>query len=125
MVYNFNGRVSKANKDDHRDFRFVWSAGHVNGSIYYAIITGSPNMAAAVDFLRFLAQPEQQAGAAMIAPYGPLNLRSPALLDKALAEHLPSSYMDTAVDQDDADYVAFWLDKRDALYERFAAWQAQ
>jgi putative spermidine/putrescine transport system substrate-binding protein len=117
--------VSKANKDDHRDFRFVWSAGHVNGSIYYAIITGSPNMAAAVDFLRFLAQPEQQAGAAMIAPYGPLNLRSPALLDKALAEHLPSSYMDTAVDQDDADYVAFWLDKRDALYERFAAWQAQ
>jgi len=125
MVYNFNGRVSKANRDDHRDFRFVWNAGHVNGSIYYAIITGSPNMSAAVDFLRFLAQPEQQAAAAMIAPYGPLNLRAPALLDKATAEQLPSSHMDTVVDQDDPDYVAFWLDNRDALYERFAAWQAQ
>jgi putative spermidine/putrescine transport system substrate-binding protein len=125
MTYCWNGRVTKANRDDKRDFRIVWDAGHLNGSLFYAIMKGSPNTAAALGFLRFAGAPEQQAAFTRIAPYAPLNKRALPLLDPSLKAVLPSTYMRTAVDQDDRTYVSFWLDNLDALNERFAAWQAR
>lgn len=125
MTYCWNGRVTKTNKDDKRDFRIVWDAGHLNGSEYYAVMKGSPNMEAALGFVKFAAEAEQQAAFTNITPYAPLNNKAVPLLDPSLAEVLPSSHMDTAVDQDTPAYVSFWLDKMDGLNERFAAWQAQ
>jgi putative spermidine/putrescine transport system substrate-binding protein len=125
MTYAWNGRVTKANKDDKRDFRIAWDAGHLNGSEYYAVIKGSPNMEAALGFVKFAAEAEQQAAFTNITPYAPLNNKAVPLLDPALADVLPSSHMKTAVDQDDPAYVSFWLDRMDNLNERFAAWQAQ
>jgi len=125
MTYAWNGRVTKANKDDKRDFRIVWDAGHLNGSQFYAVMKGSPNMDAALGFVKFAAEPAQQAAFTNITPYAPLNMKAVPMLDPTLAEVLPSSHMDTAVDQDDPAYVSFWLDKMDSLNERFAAWQAQ
>lgn len=125
MTYAWNGRVTKANMDDKRDFRIVWDAGHLNGSEYYAVMKNTPNLDGAVGFLKFAAEAKQQAAFTNITPYAPLNNAAVPLLDPKLAEVLPSSHMDTAVDQDDPAYVSFWLDNMDNLNERFAAWQAQ
>lgn len=125
MTYCWNGRVTKANRDDKRDFRIAWDAGHLNGSEFYAVIKGSPNGEAALGFMKFAAAPEQQAKFTNITPYAPLNNKATKLLDPALNAVLPSTYMSTAVDQDDPKYVAFWLDNMDKLNERFAAWQAK
>ena len=125
MTYCWNGRVTKANRDDKRYFRIAWDAGHLNGSEYYAVMKGTPNLDAAVGFVKFAAAPEQQAAFTRITPYAPLNNKAVPLLDPALAKVLPSSYMNTAVDQDTTEYVSFWLDRMDSLNERFAAWQAQ
>ena len=120
-----SGRVTKTNHDDKRDFRIVWDAGHLNGSEYYAVMKGTPNLDAALGFVKFAAEPEQQAAFTNITPYAPLNNKAVPLLDPSLAEVLPSSHMATAVDQDTPAYVSFWLDKMDGLNERFASWQAQ
>ena len=82
-------------------------------------------MEAALGFVKFAAEAEQQAAFTNITPYAPLNNKAVPLLDPALADVLPSSHMKTAVDQDDPAYVSFWLDRMDNLNERFAAWQAQ
>lgn len=125
MTYAWNGRVSTANRQDKRDFRIVWDAGHLNGSEYYAVMKGTPNLDNALGFLKFAAEPAQQAAFTNITPYAPLNNEAIPLLDPGLAADLPSNHMNTAVDQDDPAYVSFWLDNMDSLNERFAAWQAQ
>lgn len=125
MTYCWNGRVTKAILEDKRDFRIVWEAGHLNGNLFYSVMSGTPNREAALAFLKFASQPEQQAAFTKAGFYGPLNLKAIPLLDSSLAKVLPSSYMDTAIDQDDPTYVSFWLDNSDMLNERFAAWQAK
>lgn len=125
MTYCWNGRVSKANRDDGRNFQIVWEAGHLNGSEFYAILKGTPNKEAATQFISYASSPEAQAEFAKIVPYGPLNKRANDLLPSDVRANLPSSYMKYAQDQDEKPYVDFWLNNMDSLNERFAAWQAQ
>jgi putative spermidine/putrescine transport system substrate-binding protein len=125
MTYCWNGRVTKANRDDKLDLRIVWDAGHINGSEFYAIVKGTKHRAEAIEFLKFASAPQQQAAFAKITPYAPLNNKATGLLDSSLVKVLPSTYMQYAVDQDDPTYVNFWLNNMDSLNERFLTWQSQ
>jgi putative spermidine/putrescine transport system substrate-binding protein len=103
----------------------VWEAGHLNGSIFLAVMKGTPNLETALKFIKFAAAPEREAEFSRLAPYGPLNRKALPLLGDDLRPFLPSSYLESTVSQDDPLYVQFWLDNMDNLNERFAAWQAR
>ena len=67
----YNGRVSEAILTEANDFRILWD-GQVLEEEWFAVVKGSPNRAAAVDFLRHATTAEAQAEQARWIPYGPM-----------------------------------------------------
>lgn len=82
---------------------------------------GTKNKAAAMTFIALATSPEAQAEMAKATGYAPTNLDSPALMDTALAETLPDQQTASQVNAD----MNYWADNRDAIGERWYAWQAQ
>jgi putative spermidine/putrescine transport system substrate-binding protein len=119
MTSAYNGRIAAANEAEGRDFAIVWT-----NNLYtldsWVIMKGSPNRARALEFLRFVGQPEVQAGLPPRIPYGVtargVNDRLPA----ALLAHLPTAPQNLAGALHISD--RFWLDNLDRLTQRFNAW---
>jgi putative spermidine/putrescine transport system substrate-binding protein len=121
MSSAYNGRIAASQKDG-QDLKIVWS-----GSIYdidfWAIPKGSPNKDAALKFIAFASQPQNQSAYSQIIPYGPVSKKAVSLLDKSVAAQLPPApqNMKGTLGID----VSFWEDYGDALEQRFNAWAAQ
>jgi putative spermidine/putrescine transport system substrate-binding protein len=119
LTVAYNGRISAANAGDGRDFGIAW-----NQNLYtldsWVIMRGSPNRQRALDFLRFVGQPQVQANLPPRIPYGVTARGANDRLSRDVLQQLPSSPQNAegALQIDDR----FWLDNLDRLSQRFNAW---
>ena len=85
MTSAYNGRISAANKTDGRNFRIVWP-GSLYAIDYWVILTDSPYVDEAHEFIRFASDPERQAQLPPQVPYGVTHV---AAADSIPADVLP------------------------------------
>jgi putative spermidine/putrescine transport system substrate-binding protein len=121
MSSAYSGRVAGANKEG-KDFRIVW-----DGQIYtvdsWAIVSGSPNKAQALNLISFMSDPENMAKYPEVLPYGPTHKAAIAKLKPEISSRLPTSAanMKRALLND----TRFWVEQEEDLSRRFNAWAAQ
>ncbi|XGX16090.1 ABC transporter substrate-binding protein [Pseudomonas solani] len=121
MTSGYTARAIGARKDGY-DFPVIWA-----GSLYdmdnWAIVKGSRNQTAALQFMQFTSQPDQQARFAEIMHNGPVNLRALDMVSPATRADFPTAPENIApalkVD------AQFWLDHGEELEQRFIAWSAK
>lgn len=82
---------------------------------------GTKNKDAAMKFIAFATSPEGQAEMAAGTGYAPINTKSPALMDPAIAKTLPDQQTASQINAD----MAYWAEHRDAIGERWYAWQSK
>lgn len=118
----YNGRIAAANASDGRNFAIVW-ANNLYTLDSWVIMKGSPNRAKALDFLKFVGQPEIQAGLPPKIPYGVTAKGANERLPAGLLPQLPTApqNLEGAVQISDR----FWLDNLDRLTQRFNTWVAR
>jgi putative spermidine/putrescine transport system substrate-binding protein len=129
MATAYSGRVAAAELAGEEWIGTIY-AGQILDEEWFVIVAGAPNEAAALNFLRHVAEPEQQAAQARWIPYGPM--RKSALDIIAAGEpwfhtgepvlpHIPSRE-----DRIEGALVLapdFWVEHGPELTERFAAWR--
>ncbi|MDG4649735.1 extracellular solute-binding protein [Roseibacterium sp. SDUM158017] len=129
MTTAYNGRVAAAELAGAARIGTI-HAGQILDEEWFVIVAGTPNEAAALDFLRHVARPEQQAAQARWIPYGPM--RRSALRIIAAGEpwfhtgvpvlpHIP-----TSEDRVEGALVLdpdFWAGHGPELTARFADWR--
>lgn len=121
MSSAYSGRIHAVQKTGV-NLKTVW-----NQNLYqfddWAIPKGTPNLAAAYEFINFAMRPEQQKIYTEKMAYGPSNNIAASLLDKSLASDLPTApeNMKNALKID----VDFWLEYGESLEERFIAWSSK
>jgi len=81
---------------------------------------GTKNKEAAMKFLAVAASSEGQAAMANATAYAPINKAAISLLDKKMVPLLPSEHTQTQITLD----MRYWAKNRDAIAERWYAWQA-
>lgn len=122
MTSAYNGRITGINKTEGTHFKGVWP-----GSIYavdsWVILKGSPNKDAAMDFIAFASQPENQSKLPQDIAYGLPSKAAAAAVPADLAVDLPTSPANmtdsVAIDTE------FWNDNIEDLTKRFNAWLGQ
>jgi putative spermidine/putrescine transport system substrate-binding protein len=82
---------------------------------------GAPNLEAAMKFIAMATSAEQQAAFAKATGYAPTNIDSAKLMDPETAKTLPDQQTAGQVNAD----MNYWADNRDAIGERWYAWQAK
>jgi putative spermidine/putrescine transport system substrate-binding protein len=82
---------------------------------------GAKDKAAAMQFIAFATSAAPQAEMAAITGYAPINLDSTKLMDPATAKTLPDQQKASQINAD----MAYWAAHRDAIGERWYAWQAK
>lgn len=122
MASAYNGRITGINRTENRHFKVVWP-----GSIYavdsWVILKDAENKDAALDFIAFASQPENQAKLPEYVAYGLPNTDAAAMVPDNLKAELPTdpANMEQSLSLD----VDFWIDNSEALTQRFNAWLAQ
>lgn len=120
MTSAYNGRISSAIAEG-QDFSISW-----DGQVYtldaWAIVSGTPELDAAYNFLDVALEPERQAQLAAVIPYGTTTAGASDLVAAEVLKDLPSNpdNMTTAVHQDND----FWIDHIEELNQRFNNWAA-
>lgn len=125
MTFAWNGRVTAANRANKRNLKIEFGAGHVSGSQMIAVMKGTKKKEAAIDFIRFISQPEPQAAFARTLYFAPVNAKAYALMTPEEKATLPSGHMDAASLQGGKLYFDFWLNNGDSLLQRFITFAAQ
>ncbi|RVI79742.1 extracellular solute-binding protein [Sinorhizobium meliloti] len=82
---------------------------------------GAKNKEAAMQFIALATSAQAQAELANLTGYAPINLDSPELMDAELAKTLPDAQTASQVNAD----MNYWAENRDAIGERWYAWQAK
>jgi putative spermidine/putrescine transport system substrate-binding protein len=82
---------------------------------------GTQNKAKAMQFIAYATSPKAQAEMAAATGYAPVNLDSPALMDPAVRKTLPDQQAATQINAN----MDYWAQNRDAIGERWYAWQAR
>ena len=122
MTTAYNGRISGINKTEGKNFKVVWP-----GSIYavdsWVVLKDAENKDAAMDFIAFTSQPENQVKLPEFIAYGLPNKEAAEAVPAELKKDLPTSTenLEGAIALD----VDFWVDNAEALTQRFNAWLAQ
>jgi len=122
MTDAYNGRLAAANAKDKKHFKIVWT-----NNLYtidsWVIMKGTPNKAAAEQYLMFVNDPNNQKDLPPKIPYGVTTKASTALIDKNVLPNLATApqNMASALPIDDK----FWLENLDKLNQRFNAWVAK
>ncbi|MDH2357510.1 polyamine ABC transporter substrate-binding protein [Bradyrhizobium sp. SSUT112] len=122
MTAAFNARIYDAVKNSGKNFEIVWDA-EVAGWSYWVIPKGSPRRDNAYKFIAFAASPEAQANLTRYTPAGPANIDAMPLVNPAILPHLANApeHLERALEPN----VAFWVERRDELTQRFTAWLAK
>ena len=82
---------------------------------------GTQNKAKAMEFIAYATSPKAQSEMAAATGYAPINLDSPALMDPEVRKTLPDQQAATQINAD----MGYWAKNRDAIGERWYAWQAK
>lgn len=122
MTTAYNGRITGINRAEGKNFKVVWP-----GSIYaidsWVVLKDSPNKEAAMDFIAFASQPENQAKLPQHVAYGLPRKEAAAAVPAEFAADLPTAEANL-VDAIPLD-GQFWVDNVEELQARFNAWLAQ
>ncbi|MBF9031250.1 extracellular solute-binding protein [Rhodobacterales bacterium HKCCE3408] len=129
MSTAYNGRVSAAVLSGEDGIDTIYD-GQVLDEEWFAVVAGAPNEAAALEFLRHVAEPEQQAAQARWIPYGPMRRSALSIIAEGepwfhtgapVLPHIPTreDRIEDALVLD-AD---FWAEHGEDLAERFAVWR--
>jgi len=122
MASTYNGRITGINRSEGRNLGVVFPQ-----SIYavdsWAILKGSPNAQAGLDFIAFAGQPENMAKLPQYVSYGLPRIAANDLVDEQYKADLPTepANMEHAIAID----VDYWTDNLEELTQRFNAWLAQ
>lgn len=82
------------------------------------VVPRGANVDYAMDLARYILAPENNAKLSQYIPYGPTNRESLSLVESAMRDHLPTSYMDLAIAFDN-----IWLNQnRDEVDSRWQSW---
>ena len=116
MTTAWNGRMQRAIASGHRRFEIVWR-GQILDYAYWVIPRGHPRADLAHRFIAFATRPDRQAEQARHIPYGPLRKAAFGHLGPDHARRLPTApeHPDVWLKLD----AEFWLERREALDERF------
>jgi len=122
MTTAWNGRITSAAKESHRNFKIVWD-GQVPDFDLWAIPTGAKHVDEAYKFLAFASAAKTMAALPNYISYGPTNIDAFLSVSPAVLGDLPSAPQNTtnALYQD----YYFWGDHGDDLRKRFNTWLAQ
>jgi putative spermidine/putrescine transport system substrate-binding protein len=114
----YNGRIAAANAGG-QDLGILWSQ-TLYALDFWVIMRGSPNKDRALDFLRFVGQPERQAQLPPRIPYGVTARGANERLTRQVLAQLPTAPQNAEgrLRIDDQ----FWLDHIDRLTARFDTW---
>ena len=123
MTSAYNGRITAANENEGRNFVIPWEAGFVYAVDYWTIMANSDQQEAAMDFILFASDPDQQKLLPPHIPYGPTHVDAAGLVDPDVLPNIPTAPQNLPTglffDED------FWVDRYESLNERFSAWAAQ
>ena len=128
MTTAYNGRIFAAAMNEAKPFQIVWD-GQIYENEMFVVPKGAPNMADAMEFIKFATSTEGLRASARQISYGPARKSSMAteILFKddktVMAPHLPTApeNMGNALETS----ASFWVDKDAELNERFQAWLSQ
>ncbi len=126
MTFGWNGRIFNAAVSEGQPFEIVW-----DGQVYepegWVIPKGAPNLADALEFVKFSTSTEPLAAAAEWISYGPTRASSAPLVGlyrgdgtTEMSPNLPTS-PDNLTNALLSDYE-FWVDNDTELTERFNSW---
>ncbi len=121
MTSAYNGRIYDANIKDKRNFGIVWD-GQIIVPDMWAVIKGSKNTSAAMDFVYFSTSTKPLAEQTKYISYIPARKSSLPLVDQDVRAWLPGSWRKGRSFQTNA---AWWADYGDELNQKFAAWIAK
>lgn len=129
MATAYNGRVSAAVLGGATDIVAIHD-GQILDEEWFVVVAGSPNERTALDFLRHVAEPRQQAEQARWIPYGPMRRSALNIIaggepwfhtGEPVLPHIP-----TREDRVEGALVLdaeFWAEHGPELAERFAIWR--
>ncbi len=125
MSTAYNGRIFNAQALEGQPFVIVWD-GQVLDVGQAGIVAGTPNLELALEYLRFVTDPERLAGISALIAYAPSRRSATSLVgDHAdlgidMLPHMPTNpaHLERALTSD----TLWWADNLDELNERFAAW---
>ncbi|MDZ4311134.1 MAG: ABC transporter substrate-binding protein [Cypionkella sp.] len=128
MTTAYNGRIFAAAMNEGKPFQIVWD-GQIYENEMFVVPKGAPNMADAMEFIKFATSTEGLRASAQQISYGPARKSSMAteIIFKdgktVMAPHLPTApeNMTNALETS----ATFWVDHDAELNERFQAWLAQ
>lgn len=122
MATAWNGRITIAAKESHRDFRIVWD-GQVPDFDLWVVLKGTRHLDEAYKFLAFVSDAATMANLSSYISYGPTNTDAIPKINPEVLANLPSAPLNikTALNQD----YNFWGDRGDDLRKRFNTWLAQ
>lgn len=114
----WNGRIASA-ADAGQPLAFTYEQGILDSEAW-VVPKGTKNKEAAMKFINFASQPEQQAGLLSEIPYGPTNTKAFDHMDEDYAKTLPT-YEENYGKQVVLD-VNWWFENFDEVNDRFQAW---
>lgn len=128
MTTAYNGRIFAAALNESKPFQIVWD-GQIYENEMFVVPKGAPNMADAMEFVKFATSTEGLRASAQQISYGPARKSSmkEELIFKdgktVMAPHLPTApeNMTNALESSSD----FWVDHDAELNERFQAWLSQ
>ncbi len=122
MAQAYNGRIYNAQMKEKKDFRIVWD-GQIYAFDFWAVPKGTPNKAAAIEFIRFALRPDRMAEQTKHIAYAPTRKSAMKLVDPKVLPHLPTAPANFAralrIDPE------WWADHFDEVDQRFKAWLAK
>ena len=122
MTSAYNGRLYNAIFKEKKPFVIIWD-GQVWDIDLWGIVKGTPNLAAALEFVTFATDTTRLADQAKYISYGPVRRSSMDRVNKKMKPHLPTS-PDNFANSLQNDYQ-WWADNQQEMDERFTAWLAR
>jgi len=128
MTTAYNGRIFAAALNESKPFQIVWD-GQIYENEMFVVPKGAPNLADAMEFVKFATSTEGLRASAQQISYGPA--RKSAMKEElifkdgktVMAPHLPTApeNLTNALETSSS----FWVDHDSELNERFQAWLSQ
>ncbi|EHK53869.1 ABC transporter substrate-binding protein [Allomesorhizobium alhagi] len=115
----WNGRVF-ALQEEGADVGVSWNQ-NMTAADVLVVPKGAKNKDLAMKFLAAATSPKGQASFAEASGYAPINTAAKAEMPEDVVESLPDAYVEGQINLD----MNYWAENRDAIAERWYAWQAQ
>ncbi|WP_119459657.1 ABC transporter substrate-binding protein [Rhodospirillaceae bacterium SYSU D60014] len=116
----WNGRIYAIQQSGMDNIGISWNQNLALADIL-VVPKGTKNKDAAMKFLALASSPEGQAAFANATAYAPINTAAVPLLDKGMLPLMPFEHTETQITPD----MQYWAENRDAIGERWYAWQVK